>query len=270
MKDARPAVFLAWGLLAVLLLLQGCVSKMPKTIPLAEDQKGEAERVLAAFLREGRPQALDADIKLGWDFLAGKGTAEAIVQVQQPAFLRLSLPDPLGRAMVLVASDGKTFTMVDNRAGKGYQGSVDSKFWHSYVPPPLAPEDLFPLLGGFLSQPPPTGMDMFSAERQTGFWYVWKEGPLLVHRLLIDRSAARLIRHLVIDGRGDTLLDVRYSDFHSGVEGHPSWPHLVEVEGAMITGTLTVQIVRVVSYDPLPPARFYLSLPSHYTLEQVD
>lgn len=117
-----------------LLALAGCAKKMPITEALAPEARQEATALFAAFMTRRPPAIFDADLRLTWEFVGVKGGVDATVQLQQPALLRFSANDPLGRALSLLVSDGVSFTMVDNRAGKAYRGTTGSKFWHTRVP----------------------------------------------------------------------------------------------------------------------------------------
>ncbi len=255
--------------LVVVLVCTGCVSKLPKTLPLTPAELQEAQPLLTSFLQTERPKALDADIRLGWDVLGSKGSVGAILQLRQPAFLRFSANDPLDRALLIVVSDGTSFTMVDNRIGHIYQGRTDSKFWHSYVPEPIQAEDVFYFLGGFL---PPMTIETVTSSmdvEKTGYWYVWKDKRFLTHYVLLDRRTKEMRRHLLLHPDGEVVLELTYLS-NNPVSGTGfGWPQRLQITGSAITGTLTVHTQKIFSHTPLPATLFHLALPSHYTVEQV-
>ena len=150
MKRTTVLARLLLPVFCCLLFLSGCAGKQPKTLPLSSDRGTGGWALWSDFVARKRPSALDADIRLGWDVLGSKGGVSATVQVQHPALVRFSANDPLGRALILAVADATFFTMVDNRISHVYRGRTDSKFWHSYVPESITPEDLFYFLGGFL------------------------------------------------------------------------------------------------------------------------
>jgi len=263
-----PRIFALAGLVLTL-TLSGCATKVPKTTPLHADQQQEADGLFSTVVQRQKPRALDADIRIGWDVLGSKGTVDAILQLQQPAFLRFSATDPLGRALYIAVSDGTTFTMVDSRTSRIYQGQTGSKFWHTYVPEALMAEDLFYFLSGTLPQVDPKTVTTAQDAKLTGFWYIWKDSRAMVHQVLLERQSREMARHLLFDPQGDLVLDVAYSDYRGVQENGFNWPRHLQITGKAITGTLTVQIEKIHSHQQLAATAFQLTLPPHYTVEQV-
>jgi len=268
MAGARlPRLVHAWVLL-LLLMVSGCAGTLPQTIPLAPDQQEDADGLFTAFLRTPPPPGLDADIRLGWDVLASKGTIDASLQVQPPAFLRFTATDPLGRALFIVVSDGTTFTMVDSRVGRVYQGRTASKFWHSQVPEALRAEDLFFFLSGSLPPMEKPTVRMGQNLERTGYWYVWQDERTMNHHILVDRQRLQMVRHLLVDRQGALVVEVRYLAYGDDRKASYNWPRQLEITGKAVTGTLTVQVEKIYPNQPIPAA-FELVYPSHYTVEQV-
>ena len=252
-----------------LLILAGCATRLPPTEPLAPDEHEEAEALFAGFVARPTPAAIDADLRLNWDFLGSKGGVAAVLQLQRPALLRFAANDPLGRALVLAVSDGAAFTLVDNRQGRVYQGSTDSKFWHSYVPESVAVADVFVLLGAMAPEGTRRVAESGRDKEGTGFWYVLDASNGSTRHLLLDRRSGTMRRHLLVDD-GEPVLDIVYSGA-TGVDSTGyQWPRELRVTGSAITGTLSVHIDTVFSDQPLPAATFRLTLPPHFTVERVE
>ena len=269
MIQAKYSSVLFLSLLTCLLLLSGCATKLPQTTPLTLDQQQEAESLLQAFLQFPQPPAVDADIRLGWDVLGSKGGVDGTLQLQPPAFLRFSANDPLGRALYIAVSDGASFTLVDNRSGRIYQGKTDSKFWHSYVPETLRVEDLFFFLGGLLPNVDRRSTKTAQDIEKTGFWYVWKDERSLTHHVLLNWRSKKMTRHLLFDAHGDLVLDVSYSEYGGPQHVGFDWPRHLQVTGTAITGTLTLQVEKVYSHLQLADSIFQLVPPPHFTVQQV-
>jgi hypothetical protein len=255
--------------LCCLLALSGCVGKQPKTLPLGPIEEQEAVTLWSGFVAGKRPSALDADIRLGWDVLGSKGTVSGTLQVQRPALLRFAANDPLGRSLILAVADTTSFTMVDNRIGHVYRGRIDSKFWHSYMPESVAPEDLFYFLGGFV----PEG-DVFAGkpaqdEENKGFWYHWQDRQSMHHQVLLKRGSGEMQRRLLFDAQGDLVLELHYSDYRKDAASGYLWPGQLRMTGKAVTGTLTLQVEKVFSHTPQGAAAFRLAPPPHFTVEQV-
>ena len=264
---------LRWAATTVVLLglltLAGCATRLPPTEPLATDEHAEAEALFAGFVARPTPAAIDADLRLNWDFLGSKGGVAAVLQLQRPALLRFAANDPLGRALVLAVSDGAAFTLVDNRQGRVYQGSTDSKFWHSYVPESVAAADVFVLLGAMAPEGTRRVAESGRDKEGTGFWYVLDAINGSTRHLLLDRRSGTMRRHLLVDD-GEPVLDIVYSGATGADSTGYQWPRELRVTGSAITGTLSVHLDTVFSDQPLPAATFRLTLPPHFTVERVE
>lgn len=252
-----------------LLILAGCATRLPPTEPLGPDEHEEAEALFAGFVARPTPAAIDADLRLNWDFLGSKGGVAAVLQLQRPALLRFAANDPLGRALVLAVSDGAAFTLVDNRQGRVYQGSTDSKFWHSYVPESVAVADVFVLLGAMAPEGRRRVAESGRDKEGTGFWYVLDASNGSTRHLLLDRRSGTMRRHLLVDD-GEPVLDIVYSGATGADSTGYQWPRELRVTGSAITGTLSVHLDTVFSDQPLPAATFRLTLPPHFTVERVE
>lgn len=252
-----------------LLLLAGCAGKQPKTLPLDPAGEQAAVALWSGFIDGKRPSALDADVRLGWDVLGSKGGMSATLQIQRPALLRFAANDPLGRALILAVADATTFTMVDNRIGHVYRGTVSSKFWQSYVPAAVAPEEVLSLLGGFL--PEGEGRQAKPAQDETGqgFWYQWRDARALRHHVLLDRQSGMMQQHLLFDGQGDLLLALQYGDYRKDAGSGFAWPGDLRITGTVVTGTLTLRVEQIYSHVPQKAASFRLTPPPHFTVEQM-
>ncbi|WP_028318503.1 hypothetical protein [Desulfobulbus elongatus] len=250
-------------------ILAGCAGKQPKTLPLSPAEEREAGTLWADFLAGTRPQALDADVRLLWDVPGSKGAVSATLLVQRPALLRVAASDPLGRTLILAVADASAFTMIDNRAGHVYQGTIHSRFWRSYVPAAVAPEDLLPLLGGFLAEGEGEAAAPTRDEAGRGFWYQWRDGRRQGHYVLLDRESGTMAQHLLFDARGDQVLALEYAEYRKEGGSGRAWPVRLRITGEAVTGTLTVQVEQIFSHSPQEEAAFRVESPPHFTVERV-
>lgn len=267
----RVFICKAWFVVAFccLAFLSGCAGKQPKTVALSGSEEQTAALLWTRFLNTKRPAALDADIRLGWDIIGSKGGLDASLQIQQPAHLRFAANDPLGRAFMIVVADATSFTMADNREGHVSQGTIHSRFWRSYVPPSLRIEDLFPLLGGFLSGEAGRNATASRDKQSQGFWYYWKDARHLRHYVLLNQVDGTMRQHVLIDVHGDSVLDVQYADYRQDARGEYIWPWRLRISGAAITGVLSLHLSQLYSHDPKEKVAFRLAIPPHFTVEQV-
>ncbi|MDR2550873.1 MAG: hypothetical protein LBD10_11815 [Desulfobulbus sp.] len=257
-------------LLCCLATLAGCAGKQPKTVPLAPSEEQEARALWTDFVGAKRPQALDADVRLQWDVMGSKGGVGASLSVQRPALVRVSANDPLGRTLILAVADASAFTMVDNRSGQVYRGTIQSRFWRSYVPEAVQPDDLLPLLGGFLAKGEGDAAVPSWDEAGRGIWYQWRDDRKQHHYVLLDKASGTMLQHLLLDDRGDRDLVLQYADYRKENGSEFSWPARLRITGQAVTGTLSVQVERVFSYSPQEAAAFRVVPPPHFTVERVD
>lgn len=250
-------------------LFYGCSAKVLPLRPLPGDQRAAAEEVLLRYLEQPLPEALDADVHLSWDIFGSKGSIDGVLQLQRPASIRLTALDPLGRALLIIVADNKTFTIVDSHTGRAYKGEVASETWHQYIPVLIEPKDLFYLLGGFLSAAENrlfTGSGR--AEHSQEVWYgVSEASGASEQRLLLDQNDGFLKRRLMLDSESRPAIDILYSDYLPVASGTAHWPRQIDISGESVRGEFRLEIQQVASVAPLPAGAFDLSIPSHFTVD---
>lgn len=253
------------------LLIGGCAMKTTDLRPLSMDEESLARERLQQIMDRPQITALDADIRIRWDVLGNTGGVDAMLQAQKPGLLRLTVVDPLGRSMLILVSDGSSFTMVDNREGVGYEGPVNSAFINRYVPSSILAESLFPVLGGVIylhgDQVEKIGIDeqrrvwfRYTAGGERGNWY---------HVLLKDREPV-MARRLLVDSDDKVLLDVKYDEYFTIDSRGSLWPGRITVSGSEVRGTFELEVKEVIGSTPVSPKHFQLSLPPQYKQEIVD
>nr|WP_320011866.1 hypothetical protein [uncultured Desulfobulbus sp.] len=253
-------------------LLTGCASKIPQTTALSPTESLHALKCWSAFLEHPSPQALDADFRLRWKVLGSQGGVDTMLVMQHPGNLRFAANDPLGRALILLVSDGSRFTLVDNRKAEAYVGKTDSALWHEYVPASIAPEDLFAYLGGLVEPIWIGQVEPFLDTQGRGYWYRFQDQLGLTHYVLLEGQVGRVARHLLFDKEEDDLLDINYS----GQAGSPNpgeeglqWPQLVKVSGEAVTGEVELSLEKLYGFSVRGASAFRLNLPPHYKVKEV-
>ncbi|MGI6655663.1 MAG: hypothetical protein ACOX5Z_02330 [Desulfobulbus sp.] len=250
------------SLLLVGLLLSGCAEKDKRPAPPVADTAD-----WLAFLDRKPPQALDADARLQWDVRGNRGAVAATVQTERPALLRFAVHDPLGRDLYLVVADGREFTFVDTRKGRVYRGSTVSEFWQTWVPSAVTPEDLLPMVGGFVLD------DEARTARRLGrgeaLWYAWNDRRGLTHHVQLNQEGTGLRRHLLID-QGEQVLDIQYTGrAQAEASDGWAWPGELRVTGPSVGGVIELKIGRVYGQEPQGAAVYRLKPPPQFTVEEV-
>lgn len=261
-----------WGAALCCLLLAGCAGKLPRSVSMSGEERRQALERWEQLQRAQQPAAVDGDFRLRWDVLGNKGGIDAVVQMQQPAHLRFSANDPLGRPLILAVADGSRFTFVDSREGRVYQGKTDAKFWRRYVPEAVQPADLFFYLGGQIDGRQAVGVQPARDEAGQGIWYSWRDNRSLQHHVLLDPQGSRVGRHLLFDRSGTEILDVRYSGVVQKVEAGNglSWPEKIEVRGEAVSGTIELHTQKIYDFAVRGAAVFRVTPPPSFTVEQVE
>lgn len=250
-----------------LLLTGGCGSKLPRTVAVSGPDLDLVQSRLTRFFDRSCVKAIDSDVRLGWQAYGQLETYPATLQAASPAFLRFAVVDPLGRPLLLLASNGSTFTLADNRKGAGYTGMLDSDFIHQYLPEGIAAYDLFFWLSGRIQQDSLQVLSARKAEDGPLFWYEIDYGDRLMHLLGIDRD--HLIRHLVLDEDDTVLFDAQYSGYLDTIEDC-DWPGRIVISGEGLAAAFTLEFTKMYSFTPLDDQLFQLQLPPHFALRRVQ
>lgn len=255
-------------LLLAVLLLAGCAGKIPQTTSL---ESSERERVRAGFTEFSQrtcPLTLDADITLEMQLLGTSEKSAGMLQYEGPSSFRYAMVDPLGRSLFIMVTDGYTFTMVYNREAKAVTGSTASRFWQDYVPQGVSATDMLLLLTGRL----PADLrlkDIRGDQEGAGFWLYGVGVEGIRHEILFDRQAARVLRHILRDGRGKVLFDVSYDQYAADDPLCPQ-PLALRIDGKNITGTIVLRFDRIFSGEVLPAKTFQIKPPGHFLIQEVE
>ena len=258
------SLLLCWALLT---LLTACAPSLPRTTPLGPVESRQALADFKTFAEAPFPSTAEAGYDMSWQAMGQSGKLAVQAQMDAPEYLRLTALDPLGRTLYLALADGEHFTLVDNRAALVKRGRTTGATWRGLVPEPLAPADLPPLLSGRVKLPLPPFITASRGGDGQGFWFVWREGAL-THHVQWEREAPLLARHLLADQGKKVLLDIRYLSPEKDRKSGYFWPRTTTVSGALVKGTLTLERVGELSFEPLPVSIFHPAIPPHFQVRQ--
>ncbi len=251
------------------LLLGGCASKAPQTEQLGGVALDDAAERLNLFLAQSCVAAVDSDVNLSWSAYGQEETYSAELQAAAPASLRLALNDPLGRPLLLLATDGKTFTLADNRKAVGYTGSTALHFIRRFVPSFIPTNDLFLWLSGRVR---PETMHRAAARTDANgriWWHGGSPDGKTVHILAFDRKN-HLSRHLVADKKtNEILFEADYSGYRSSDEDC-AWPGKISFSGKALEADYTIEYEEIVSFDPIDKKQFQITIPAHFTVKTLQ
>jgi hypothetical protein len=259
-------VFLGILLVVVFLLFSGCARKYPATLALDAEQEQYAHSLLQKIRKQDSPDYLDADVTVSWMGYGRKFNFDATLQATRAGRFRLGGLDPLGRPFFILVTDGTTFTLVDNRQGRGYTGAVDSAFFRRYIPSGVRLTTCFSLL---TAQLPDTEVRKTRvAENKESYWFIFAGRDGLRRRAGIDSDTGFLARQILVDAENEIVLDVRYHDYQSQTALF-YLPRHMYMESEKMPGSLRITLNRVYREKPLPDSIFTLHIPEHFSVVQV-
>lgn len=253
--------------LLFLLLAVGCTAKLPRTVPVSGDDFVQVQSRWAGFVEQGGPDAIDSDVRLGWQAYGKHAFYSATLLAAAPSFLRFALVDPLGRPLLLLVTDGTTFTLADNRNGQGYTGNLDSDFIRDYLPGAVSGRDIFSLLSGRAGDGAMEIVSARRAEKGELFWYetLSADGG----RQMFGLGPNHLRRHLFLDALDRIILDVQYSGYSAAPEQN-GWPGTIRLEGKGLAASFTVDFTQFYGFSLPDPKIFALRIPAHFTVHEVQ
>ena len=258
-----------WCGVCCLFLAGGCASRLPRTLDVNGSELDRGQAILSRFLKKPCASAVDADVRLAWQAYGQQGKYPATLQAMVPSFLRLAVVDPLGRPVVLLVTDGRTFSLADNRHAEGSVGSMDADFIQKYLPSGIFSHDLFLWLSGRI---PTRGLQVLSirkAEQGALFWYEINYGDRMVHLVGLNRKY--LVRHLILDEKKRIIADVRYSNYSDPAEIEQyAWPGKIEISGKNSAAVLSLEFTRIYGFSPLQKKNFHLQFPEYFTVRRVQ
>ncbi len=265
-RKQSDQVFFGPLLLVFFLLFSGCARKYPATLALDAEQEKYAQSLLQRIRKQDSPNFLDADVTVSWAGYGRKYNFNATLQATRAGRFRLSGLDPLGRPFFILVTDGTTFTLVDNRQGKGYAGVVGSAYFRKYIPPGVQLSTCFSLLTAQL--PDREVQEIRIAENKENYWFIFTGKHGVQRRVGIDPDTGFLVRQTVVDAENEIVLDVRYDDYPSQAASF-YLPGLLYMESEKMPGSLEITLTKVYKEKQIPESIFTLHIPEQFSVVQV-
>ena len=266
-------VFRRWRWLAVLCgllcLLSGCASHLR----ILDIPKDERAHVVAAFKQLRMRQdachcCIDVAVNVTIKGLLHSGTVSGYLQAMSPAYLKFVGLNPLGQPLMILVSDGDRFQYLAVDRGKGYEGNVEAETFVKYAPPGFRPHESFYWLSGRLPQGAVTVESVGRAVDMQGYWLTVRNAGGS-HRLLYEPEDGVILRHQVLDGNGDDVLEARYERFRSVGESGCLLPGRITVTTRKHKGTLVVDLSDWLDDTVLSEKDFSFDLPPGFELVAV-
>jgi outer membrane lipoprotein-sorting protein len=212
-------------LLVVLVGLVGCKKALPPTPTIP---KLSAEQILSKLkARQGSLTAFSAWGRLTLISPKQNATGKALIKGKLPETLRVDLKDPLGRAVLKFATNGRTVEILFPRENKLLKGPATPANLAAFIPPGVTvPQALRLLVGDLpLSQGPPARLRLDPGERMYVLEWL-KSDDSLQERLWVaaDELLPRKEEWFRADGR--LAFSAELEDFS---QGSPAWPQQLKL-----------------------------------------
>ena len=251
----------------VTLLFSGCAGRLPATLPLNVAQQQDAETLLKMIRQRNCPDFLDADVTMSWQGYGQSRHLKATLQATVDGELRLNILDPLGRAFIILASDGARFFLVDNQKGRGYTGAVDSVFLAEYIPAGFQFSSVFSFLAARLPAVEYPLIRLAASRDGNAYWYIFAGENETRYHVEVDPDHGLPLRQFILNGEGDIVLDVHYQSYQQ--QNECPYPTSIMAEGQGVSGSL--QLLFDTFYPEAPPVEiFHLQVPTHFTVQPVE
>lgn len=251
----------------IFVFLAGCADRLPYLQPVTVDEDEKGRQLLDRMRKNKIPEALDADLELTWQGYGQTKNVAAELQAVKNGLFRLSVPDPIGRPMLLLVASEERFTLIDNRQGQVYTGPVLNKVVRKYIPAPFTLPLVYSLLidGVPSSEPERIARD---SENPAGFWYVFALDGGGKRLIMADFAHSFPLRQMLVSPENVVALDLRYSEFPPVKK--KQIPARLLVSGEKIPGTVTIDFRHFYPSPAFGPSIFRLSVPASFTVELVD
>lgn len=220
--------------------------------------------------RQGCLHQVDADISLRFESLLYRGKIDGYLLAMPDAFLRFEGINPLGLTELLLATDGKQFTLLSVRKQKAYSGPVTAEKFEEYAPPAFSDGFLF-LLNGLLPFREPYAIREVEADEQgAGYWLMlYGQESAKVLKVHYQPKLATIDRILLFkDGERDAVR-VTYTYAEPGATGVCPEPGLIEVD-TQGSGLMTIHFSRRYPGSKLTRGQFLVAIPNNYTKVSVQ
>ncbi len=259
------------------LLLHGCALFRPPPQQTVLLPALESREIISDFKEVLERQAdcgccLDAEVSVTFSASTmlwnRAGTLDGYLLAASPSFFKFIAVNPLGQPLLLIGTSGETFTSVIVPENKAYIGVVHSKTFTKYAPKGFNPEQSYGWLTGRLQ---PVLFEIISlrrGEEEGSYWLdIRFESEEFARSILFNPERGVITRHIVMDDKGRTQMDVRYGEFISRNAESCLFPGRITVSGLDHNGKVAITLHSVIPDASLQDNDFKIKIPSSF--EQV-
>jgi hypothetical protein len=256
------------GLVWIAVLVAGCASHLPQLHPVTAAEEEQGLQLLEKIRQNQVPEVLDADLKLTWQGYGQTKKMAAELQAARSGAFRLTVPDPLGRPLVLFVAKAERFTLIDTQREHVYIGPVCNHLVKKYIPAPISLSLVYSLLVDEVPARQPERIYGNDGDQQ-GFWFVYSMGDDWQRLILADSTSLLPLRQLLVSSDNLVALDLLYTGTVSLTE-KSLLPVNVLISGEKLSGSVRIDFQQHYPHPELAPGIFHLRIPPSFTVEELQ
>jgi len=266
--DSRISVCLLLIVVVVGTILNGCARH-----PWTETVEGERKAAIqAAFLdsiseRSRCGPGSDSELALTWETPTRTYSFEAYCQLLEPTYLKLAVSSPLGLPLLVIATNGQSYQLLDAVRKTSTSGDLGSWAAQNNIDPTLVNRPWVIWLTGRSTATASDIAEIRLDERNRGAWLkIMREGEegLADEYILFDAESGTITERMILDDLGRRRGLISYERWQQ----NSACPRPVEIS---ITG-LPYNISAGLLFDNIEPANlapdsFILAVPASFKKE---
>jgi len=260
--------FLQFVVASLLCCLTGCAGISPEPA-VTEIQ---SRQVLAAWAEladadHDCPSVFDARVSVSLKSLWHSGTITGYLQAIPPSYMKFVGVNPFGQPVLLLATDGDSFEYVPVVERKVFRGKVGGRAFARYIPQEAVPVDgFFSLLTGKTPFRQQEVLAISGDDQGRGYWLTLGDDGQPVSRVLFNPADGLLYGHIILDGAGDEIMGVIYSDYMAGECPLPSF---IKISSGASAAAMEIRVAEMVSGTMFMADDFYFTLPADFDRMEI-
>jgi hypothetical protein len=244
------------------ILIAGCGGR-PWTDPLKTDEADAAAELIDSLtLRDTMcGKTLEADLSLFYENPLGKKALSGFLQFSLPSSYKFVMTNPFGQPVLAIAGNEQSFQAINTGLKKYMEGSIRSFGLRNKIPAQF----LGGSWGNWL-----TGRNQFTSQAITdirhdrdtrGLWITFQAENNIqpaTHHLLLAPEDKLILAHIIEDGKGKTVADIKYGNWIP--QGECRQPQEIDITGLGYGTNIRIKLSDVLVSDkvesfrlPIPP-----------------
>jgi len=265
LTENKIPVCLALLLLTAGILLSGC-ARSPWTGAIDGERRTAIEDAFLASI-DDRSQCgpgSESELTATWQTPAQTRSFEAYCQLLEPSYLKLAISSPLGLPLLVIATDGHFYQLLDAVEKTSITGELSAWAEQHNIPSALVHSSWIDLITGRSAATPSQIAEIRMDERNRGVWLkIVKEENLKLTQeyILFEPETGRIAERMIIDDLGKIQGVISYERWQESSD----CPHPVEISVTGLPYNASAEL-RFSNIEPvqLAPDGFTLAVPPSF------